>query len=134
VIRRSPTLCLALATTTICPPTLACARKPTKRTDESASAAAACAKTRYLLTVHPSTIVANERQRLLVRALADSCGRQTAVRRAGVRLLGHRATTDSRGRCALDLRLPTGRYLVRLYVHDHPVARTPVNAIPLVAR
>ena len=131
--RRAPRVCLALVTVTICPAALACAGKATQRAEQGASASVACANTRYLLSVSPTTTVSNERHSLLVRALADSCGRKTPVRRAGVRLDGYRATTGSRGRCTLYVRLMTGRYLVRLYVHAHPVARTSVSAIPLVA-
>jgi hypothetical protein len=115
----------------LCPAAMACAGNPTP---PRAATPVACAKTRYLLTVRPGTIVANERHSLLVRALANSCGRQTPVRGAHVRLLGYQATTNSRGRCTLYVRLASGRYLVRLYVHSHRVARTPVSAIPLVSR
>jgi len=131
---RAPRVCLALAAAAmLCPAALACAGKPTHSASASAAGAAACAKTQYVLTVHPSTIVSNELHSLRVRALADSCGRQTAVRRAGIRLLGYRATTDSQGRCTLNVRLQTGHYFVRLYVHGYRVARTPVSAIPVVA-
>jgi hypothetical protein len=131
---RAPRLCLALASVILCPATLACAGKATQPADQSAAASVACAKTRYVLTVKPSTIVANERHSLLLRALAESCGRQTPVRGAHVRLLGYQATTNSRGRCTLEVRLATGRDLIRLYVHRHRVARTAVSAIPLVAQ
>ena len=131
--RRAPRVCLALVTVTICPAALACAGKATQRAEQGASASVACANTWYLLSVSPTTTVSNERHSLLVQALVDSCGRKTPVRRAGVRLDGYRATTDSRGRCTLYVRLMTGHYWVRLYVHGHPVARTSVSAIPLVA-
>jgi hypothetical protein len=94
---------------------------------------AACRHTRYLLSVHPRTIVSNERHRLAVHATADACGHRTPARRARVRLGRHRATTDARGRATLIVRLPTGRYLVRLYVHRRLVARTRVSAIPNVS-
>ena len=125
---RAPRLCLALAAAMLCPTALACAGKTA-----DASGSTACANTRYLLTVNPGTIVSNELHQLHVHALLDSCGHQTPVRHAGVHLLGYRATTGSRGRCTLDVRLQTGRYLVRLYVHGHRVARAPVSAIPVVA-
>jgi hypothetical protein len=128
-----PRLALVLATTAICPVALACARVSTQRADGS-SASVACATTRYLLKEQPSTIVSNEQHRLYVRALADSCGRQTPVRNAGVRLLGYRARTGSRGRCTLDVKLATGRYAIRLYVHGRRVAHTSVSAIPVVAK
>lgn len=112
----------------LCPTALACAGKTADATGSTA-----CAKTRYLLTVSPATIISNELHRLHVKALVDSCGHEAAVRRAGIRLLSYRATTNSRGRCTLDVRLQTGHYLVRLYVHGHSVARAPVSAIPVVA-
>jgi hypothetical protein len=128
---RAPRLCLAFAAM-MTPTALACARTSTPRTGERASAAT-CAKT-YLLAVHPSTIVSNENHQLFVRALADSCGQETAVHRASVRLLGYRATTGSRGRCTLNVNLQTGRYTIRLYVHGRRVAHTSVSAIPFVAK
>jgi hypothetical protein len=131
---RAPRLSLALATVAICPAVLACTGKATQQSNEGASAATACATTRYVLTAHPTTIVSNEYHRVFVRALADSCGHQAAVRGADVRLHGYGATTGPRGRCVLDVRLPTGHYLVRLYVHGHPVASTAVSAIPVVTR
>ena len=130
---RAPRLSLALTAAMLCPAALACAGKPTRPATARAAAATACAKTRYLLTVNPSTIVSNELHQLHVQALLDSCGHQTAVRHASVRLLSDRATTNYRGRCTLDVRLQTGRYRVRLYVHGHRVARAPVSAIPVVA-
>lgn len=127
---RAPRLGLALAVAMLCPAGLACAGKPSR----SASAGtAACARTRYLLTVKPSTIVSNELHLLHVAAAVDSCGQRKAVRRASVRLLSYRATTNSLGRCTLDVRLQTGDYRVRLYVHGHRVASAPVSAIPVVA-
>jgi hypothetical protein len=115
------------------PAALACAGKPTRSANAATARATACAKTRYLLMVNPSTIISNELHQLHVQALSDSCGHQAAVRHASVRLLGYRATTNSRGRCTLDVRLQTGRYRVRLYLHGHRVARAPVSAIPVVA-
>jgi hypothetical protein len=114
----------------LCPAALACAGPA----DGSAAGATACATTQYVVTVHPGTIVSNESHQLFVRALADSCGQETAVRRASVRLLGYRATTGSRGRCTLNVNLQTGRYAIRLYVNGHRVAHTSVSAIPLVAK
>jgi hypothetical protein len=32
------------------------------------------------------------------------------------------------------VKLVTGRYLIRLYVHGQPVAHAPVGAIPVVAK
>jgi hypothetical protein len=113
---------------------MGCAGTPARLGGESAAATAACARTRYVLTVHPGTIVANERHSLFIRALADSCGRQMPVRGAHVRLVAYQATTNLSGRCTLYVRLATGRYVVRLYVQGHRVAHTPVSAIPLLSR
>jgi hypothetical protein len=96
------------------------------------ASAAACEKTRYLLSVRPRTTVSNERHRLSITAASDACGRRAAVRHAQVDLARYRATTDGHGHATLTVRLPTGRYLIRLYVHRRVVARTPVNAIPIV--
>lgn len=131
---RAPRLCIALAAAMLCPAALACAGKTTQPLRSSAAAATPCAKTRYLLTVKPGTIISNELHELHVQALLNSCGHETAVRQARVRLLSYRATTNSRGRCTLDVRLMTGRYVVRLYVNGHRVAHAPVSAIPVVAR
>lgn len=127
---RAPRLCLALAAATLSPAAWACAGQTTQRAEGNP---AACAKTSYQLTVHPTMIVSNERHSIAVRALADACGHQTAVRGAAVRLHGYRATTGSGGRCTLAVTLPTGHYLVRLYVHGRRVAHAPVSAIPVVA-
>lgn len=131
--RRGPKLCLALAAATISPAAVACAGNATRPATETASVVA-CARTQYVLTVHPTTIVSNERHELFVSALKDSCGHQAAVPGASVRLLGYRATTGSRGRCTLTVKLQTGRYAVRLYVHGQRVAHTSVSAIPVVAK
>jgi hypothetical protein len=124
---RAPRLWLALVAAISFPTALACA-------GPAGESAAACATTRYLLKVHPTTIIANQLELLRVRALAGSCGHQTAVRRARVRLLGYRATTGPQGRCTLDVRLATGRYAVRLYVHSRKVAHASISAIPVVAQ
>jgi hypothetical protein len=99
----------------------------------SAATTAACRGTRYLLNVDPRTIVSNERHRVRIQANRDACGRRTPLRGAAVRLLDQRATTDTRGRATLTVRLQTGRYLVRLYLRGRAVARARVNAIPNVA-
>jgi hypothetical protein len=117
----------------LCPVALACAGRSTQPANAATAGATACAKTRYLLTVTPSTIISNELHQLHVQALVAACGHQTAVRDARVRLLSYRATTNSRGRCTLNVRLQTGRYLVRLYVKGQRVARASVSAIPVVA-
>lgn len=126
-------LCLALAATTISQAAWACAGKATKPAAGSASVAA-CAKTSYVLAVHPTTIVSNESHEIFAHAVKDSCGNLTPVRGASVRLLGYRAITGSRGRCTLTVNLQTGRYAVRLYVHGERVAHTSVSAIPVVAK
>jgi hypothetical protein len=133
VAGRAARLCLVLVASTVSQAALACAGKATKSSAESASVAA-CRATHYVLSVHPGTIVSNENHELFARALRDSCGHQTAVRRASVRLLGYRATTGSRGRCTLSVNLQTGRYTLRLYVHGRRVAHASVSAIPVVAR
>jgi hypothetical protein len=130
---RAPALCAALAAAMLCPAALACAGKATQTADGSTAATAACAKRGYVLTVHPSTTVSNEQHSLVARALVDSCGRQKPVRDAHVRLLGYACTTNSLGRCTLTVRLATGHYRARLYVHGDRVASTPVSAIPVVA-
>jgi hypothetical protein len=95
---------------------------------------ATCRQTRYLLRVDPSMIVSNERHDLRIQAKRDACGRRSPARGGSVRLGHHRATTDSRGRATLTVRLATGRYTVRLYVRGRLVAGARVNAIPNVSR
>jgi hypothetical protein len=116
----------------LCPAALACAGNPARSGNAATATATTCGKT-YHLTVTPGTIISNELHQLHVQALSDSCGHQAAVPHASVRLLAYRATTNSRGRCTLDVRLQTGRYRVRLYVHGRRVAHAPVSAIPVVA-
>ena len=84
-----------------------------------------------MLDVHPETIVAGERHRVNLHA---SCAHRVAVSGARVRLNGYRAITDRRGRATLTVRLPTGRYVVRLYVRRRLVAKARLNAIPNVSR
>jgi hypothetical protein len=134
VARRAPRLCLALATVVISPTALACARNAASQRTRASASAAACTQKQYVLKVHPTTIVSNELHRVYVRALLDACGNQTPVRGAGVHLLTYRATTGSQGRCMLDVRLQTGKYLVRLYVRGQAVAHASVSAIPVVAK
>jgi hypothetical protein len=99
-----------------------------------AAAPASCAKTRYLVSVHPRTMVSNQRDRLSIQATADACGHRAPVARARVRLGRLSASTDARGRATLTVKLATGRYSVRLYVHRRLVARARVSAIPNVSR
>lgn len=96
-------------------------------------ASSACREARYVLQVRPRTLVSNERQRVHIRASRDACARRTPVRGAGVTLGRGRATTGARGRATLTVRLQTGRYLVRLYVHGRVSAHARVQAIPNVA-
>jgi hypothetical protein len=110
-------------------PQLACA---VHQRSAGPGSAVACEKTRYLLSVRPRTTVSNERHRLSITAASHACGRRAAVRHALVDLGRYRATTDGHGRATLTVRLPTGLYLIRLYVHRRVVARTPVDAIPIV--
>lgn len=98
-----------------------------------AAAGAACMPNRYLLTVHPLTTTSNEQHTLEFRATTKVCGHRAPVRGAGVRLSSYRTTTDAHGRARLTVRLQTGRYLVRLFVHGHVVARAHVWAIPIVS-
>jgi hypothetical protein len=85
------------------------------------------------MQVKPRTLVSNERGHVRIQASRDACGHRTPVRGGRVTLGGRRATTDSRGRATLTVRLQTGRYLVRLYVHGRAVASTRVKAIPNVS-
>jgi hypothetical protein len=124
---------VTLAAAMLCPAALACAGKTSHPATASAAATLACIQT-YVLTVQPSTIVSNEFHTIRAHAQSDCGGRQSPVRGATVRLLSYHAVTGSRGRCSLTVRLQTGRYLVRLYVHGNRVAHAPVSAIPVVAR
>jgi hypothetical protein len=101
---------------------------------EPTAAPARCATTRYLLAVQPRTIVSNQRDRLSIRATAIACGHRSPVAHARVRLGRHGDTTDARGRATLTVKLATGRYSVRLYVHRRLAARARVSAIPNVSR
>jgi hypothetical protein len=94
---------------------------------------AACMRTRYLLAVQPGTTTSNERHMLEFQATANACGHRVPVRGAGVRLGSYRARTDAHGRARLAVRLQTGRYLIRLFVHGRAVARAHVWAIPDVS-
>jgi len=96
-------------------------------------AIAACGHVRYVLRVRPGTVVSNERQRVHVRATRTACAHRTALRGGRVTLRGARAITDARGRATLTVRLQTGRYLVRLFVHRRLSASATVRAIPNVA-
>jgi hypothetical protein len=122
---------ILLVTSLLCAPQLACAAHSRS---EGAVVAATCTRTDYLLRVHPRTIVSNERHRLEIQASTNACGRGAPARGARVRLGRYHATTNAHGRATLTVQLPTGRYLVRLYVHQRLVARTSVNAIPYVTR
>lgn len=97
-------------------------------------ASATCTTTPYLLTVRPDRTVSNEWHSLEVRGTASACGRRSPVRGAGVRLGRYRATTNALGRAGLTVRLETGRYVIRLYVHRQPVARTHIWVVPNVSR
>jgi len=120
-----------LASVILCSLLIAC----TNESQPSPGASAAtCTKTRYTLTLHPRTIVSNERHRLTVRAVANACGRRRPAARARVRLGRHRAITDAHGRATLTVTLTTGRYSVRLYVRGRLVARARLSAIPNVSR
>jgi hypothetical protein len=99
----------------------------------AAGASVACRHARYLLQVRPRTVVSNERQHMHVRASRDACAHLSPVSGGRVTLSGGRATTDARGRATLTVRLQTGRYLVRLYVHGRVSASARVRAIPNVA-
>jgi hypothetical protein len=98
----------------------------------AAGASAAC-RARYVLQVRPRTVVSNERQHVHLRASRDACASRTPVRGGRVTLSHVRAITNARGRATLTVRLQTGRYLVRLYVHGRVSARARVKAIPNVA-
>jgi hypothetical protein len=100
---------------------------------DGTAAGAACMRTAFVLTVHPVTTTSNEQHPLEFWATASVCGHRAPVRGAGVRLGSHRSTTDSRGRARLNVRLRTGRYVVRLFVHGRVVARARVWAIPVVS-
>lgn len=120
---------VAIALLCVLPP--ACGARP--RGDD-AVASATCTKTRYLLSVRPDTTVSNEWHRLEIQATASACGRRSPVRGAGVRLGRYRATTNAHGRASLTVRLETGRYVIRFYVHRQPVARIHIWVIPNVVR
>lgn len=120
-----------LASAILCSLLMACANQAQSK---PAASSAACTRTRYILRVQPRTIVSNERHRLRAEAVADSCGHRRPAADARVRLRRHRAITDARGRATLTVRLPTGRYSVRLYVRGRLVARARVSAIPNVSR
>jgi len=95
--------------------------------------AAACMRTRYLLTVNPGTTTSNEQRTLQFQATASACGHRAPVRGAQVRLDSDRVTTDAHGRASVTVRLQTGRYLIRLLVRGRVVARAHVWAIPIVS-
>jgi hypothetical protein len=119
-----------LAAAVMSAPQVACGARAS---GDGTVAGAACMRTRYLLTVHPATTTSNEQHTLEFRASTDVCGHRAPVRGAGVRLGSYRATTDTHGRARLTVRLQTGRYLVRLFVHGRAVARAHVWAIPIVS-
>ena len=121
----------AVAIALLCVPPLACGARP--RGDD-AVASATCTSTRYLLTVRPDTTVSNEWHSLKVKGTARVCGRRSPVPGAGVGLDRYRATTDAHGRASLTVRLQTGRYAIRLYVHRRPVASVRIWAVPNVSR
>jgi len=87
-----------------------------------------------VLTVRPETTVSNEWHSLEIQATASACGRRSPVRGARVQLGRYHATTNTRGRTRLTVRLETGRYVIRLYVRGQPVARIDMWAIPNVSR
>ena len=95
--------------------------------------AAACMRTRYLLTVNPGTTTSNEQRTLQFQATASGCGHRAPVRGAQVRLDSDRVTTDAHGRASVTVRLQTGRYLICLLVRGRVVARAHVWAIPIVS-
>jgi hypothetical protein len=97
-------------------------------------ASAACARTRYLLIVRPETTISNEQHRLEIQATAIACEGRAPIPGARVRLGRYRARTNAHGRATLTVRLSTGRYTIRLYVHRRLVARAYVRAIPNVSR
>jgi len=124
-------LAAVLTTTMLCGLVPAC---DAHSRSANAAGTATCPKTRYVLRVNPRTIVSNERQHVQIRATRDACGHRAPVRAGRVTLGGRRGTTDSRGRATLTVRLQTGGYLVRLYVHGRLVTSARVKAIPNVAR
>jgi hypothetical protein len=95
---------------------------------------AACQSRFYELNVRPTTVVSNERHRVRFGATLAGCGHHAAVRGARVHLARYRATTDSRGRATLTVRLASGRYSARLYVHGKAVAHARLTAVPNVSR
>ena len=119
-----------LATAVMSGPQVACGARA--RSDGTVTRAA-CMRTRDLLTVYPGTTTSNEQHTLKFQATANACGQRAPVRGAEVRLGSYRATTDAYGRARLTVRLQTGRYLIRLYVHRRVIARTHVWAIPNVS-
>jgi hypothetical protein len=120
-----------VAIAVLCVLPLACEARP--RGDD-AVARATCTTTRYLLSVRPDTTVSNEWHSLEIQGTASACGRRSPVGGAGVRLGRYRATTNAHGRASLTVRLETGRYVIRLYMHRQPVARIHIWAIPNVSR
>jgi hypothetical protein len=90
----------------------------------------ACMLTHYLVTVYPGTTTSNEQHTLEFQAAANACGHRAPVRGAGVRLGSYRATADEHSRARLTVRLQTGRYVIRLFVHGRVLARNQVWAIP----
>lgn len=125
------TVAVVVAIVLLCVLTLVCGAR--LRGDD-AVASATGTKTRYLLTVRPDTTVSNEWHSLEIQGTASACGRRSPVRGGGVRLGRYRATTSAHGRASLTVRLETGRYVVRLYVHRQPVARIHIWVIPNVSR
>jgi hypothetical protein len=120
-----------LASAIVCSLVPACTGQASQK---PAAAPANCASARYVLSVQPTTIVSNQRERLSIRATALECGHRSPVARARVRLGRHGASTDARGRATLTVKLATGRHSVRLYAHRRLVARARVSAIPNVSR
>jgi hypothetical protein len=119
-----------LAAAAMSAPPVACAAHAT---GDGTVAGATCMRTRYLLTANPGTTTSNEEHTLEFPATASKCGHRVPVRRAGVRLGSYHATTDAHGRARLTVRLQTGCYLVRLFVHRRVVAGVQVWAIPIVS-
>ena len=117
-------------TAVLCELALACVAHPSR---ERARTAAACQSRFYALELKPDTVVSNERHHVRVRATLAGCGHRAVVRGARVHLARYRATTDARGRATLTVRLPTGRYVARLYVHHRVVTRASLRSIPNVS-
>jgi hypothetical protein len=87
-----------------------------------------------VLELKPDRVVANERHRVHIRATLAGCGHHAAVRGGRVRIGRYRATTDARGRATLTVRLASGRYVGRLYVHRKAVAHARLDAVPNLSR